>query len=90
MKSYTNNVYIEIDDKEFEIEITVSIENDSIGKHEFQGHVGYDKQEDYLGQIIGWQVQGEVTAEDQRHIEKYIYDNEGELIEGLSDKWLDN
>lgn len=79
MKSYTNNVYIEVGDKEFEIEITTSIENDSIGKYEYWGSVYYDHQPDYLGQIEKFTVLGEATKEELLQIEKYIYNNEDDL-----------
>lgn len=90
MKSYTNNLYIEINNKEFEIEITASIENDSLGSLEIWGHKTYDCQPDYLGQIEKFTVLGRATREELLQIEKYIYDNESDLIEELSDKWLDN
>lgn len=89
MTSYTSNLYIEVEDREYEIEVTASIENDSIGKYEYWGSICYDNQPDYLGQIEEFKVLGKATEEELKAIQSYIYDNESNLIEQLSDKWID-
>ena len=89
MKSYTNNLYIEVEDREYEIEVTASIENNSIGNFEAWGHKMHDDQPDFLGQIEGFKVLSKATEEELKAIESYIHDNESNLIEQLSDKWID-
>ena len=88
MKTFTQNIFVEIEEldwKEFEIQVVVSIENDSIGYFEAWGHKFYDKKEDYLGSIQEFTVIGRASLEELKNIEQYVLNNEENILDKMRD-----
>ncbi|MDA7495649.1 hypothetical protein OAL45_00700 [bacterium] len=92
--AYLTTLPIEIelnngDYKEFEVEFSASIENDSIGHYEYHGQKCFDKKPDYLGVIEDWDDFSLASEEEKHLLQNYIDLNEDSIIESMNDKWKD-
>jgi hypothetical protein len=86
---------LEIDGKEFDLVIAVSISNDGIGAYEFQGFKGTDQGKDYIEDwsLVSIHLNGDVihfgsfSSADQKEIEakvqKYV---DSDALSDLIDK----
>lgn len=88
-KEFTTDILLEVEDKEFEIQATAYIGNDSLGCLEYWGHKIFHSEPDYLQEIIRWKPLDNLPSKDYLVIEDYVNRNEEEILEKMRDTWND-
>ena len=84
--TFNTTLFIFLNDVEYSLDVTATVESDGIGAYEYWGHKCFDAGTRYCSEF-DWKLYEKVSDETYGEIEQYVDDNYESLLERINEEF---